>query len=191
MDARPTSPGFIRRLYAPRDPAAIDPSDRVFYTPENADRLDSYRRLIQDEPPRLRSLLMGPLLSAASIHANTAGVFKGFYKDQSTGIGKFGGSGADALDRIRVLLKQSQRQLLLGRLENRLRGRIHGRALPWQPGSRSTDAMLTSPPDGLLVPRQPPGQSLDRGLAASSRLDSHIKGNGRCSRLRAECGPSS
>jgi adenine-specific DNA-methyltransferase len=43
---------------------------------------------------------MGPLLSEASIHANTAGVFKGFYKDRATGIGKFGGSGADALDRI-------------------------------------------------------------------------------------------
>jgi len=100
VDARPTSPGFIRRLYAPRDPAAIVEADRVFYTPENADRLDAYRQVIQDEPPRLRSLLMGPLLSAASIHANTAGVFKGFYKDRGTGVGKFGGSGADALDRI-------------------------------------------------------------------------------------------
>jgi adenine-specific DNA-methyltransferase len=100
VDVRPASPGFIRRLYAPRDPAAIDQSDRVFYTPENADRLDSYRRLIEHEPPRLRPLLMGPLLSAASIHANTAGVFKGFYKDRGTGVGKFGGSGADALDRI-------------------------------------------------------------------------------------------
>ncbi len=100
VDARPASLGFIRRLYAPRDPAAIDQSDRVFYTPENADRLDSYRQLMQDEPPQLRSLLLGPLLSAASIHANTAGVFKGFYKDRSTGVGKFGGSGADALDRI-------------------------------------------------------------------------------------------
>jgi adenine-specific DNA-methyltransferase len=100
VDARPAKPGFIRRLYAPRDPAAIDESDRVFYTPENADRLDSYRRLIEAEPLRLRPLLMGPLLSAASIHANTAGVFKGFYKDRSTGVGKFGGSGADALDRI-------------------------------------------------------------------------------------------
>lgn len=100
VDARPAEPGFIRRLYAPLDPAAINESDRVFYTPENADRLDSYRRLIEDEPPQFRPLLMGPLLSAASIHANTAGVFKGFYKDRSTGVGKFGGSGADALDRI-------------------------------------------------------------------------------------------
>ncbi len=100
VNAQPFPPGFIRRLYAPRDPTAIDRSDRVFYTPENADRLDAYRRLLQQESPEIRSLLMGPLLSAASIHANTAGVFKGFYKDRNTGVGKFGGSGADALSRI-------------------------------------------------------------------------------------------
>ena len=44
---------------------------------------------------------MGPLLSEASVHANTAGVFKGYYKDRRTGIGRFGGSGSDALSRIR------------------------------------------------------------------------------------------
>jgi adenine-specific DNA-methyltransferase len=40
-------------------------------------------------------------LSEASVHANTAGVFKGFYKDRHTGVGAFGGSGRDALARIR------------------------------------------------------------------------------------------
>ncbi|HSG82030.1 MAG TPA: DNA adenine methylase, partial [Gemmatimonadota bacterium] len=44
---------------------------------------------------------LGPLLSEASIHANTAGVFKGFYKNRHTGVGKFGGTGSDALLRIR------------------------------------------------------------------------------------------
>jgi len=39
-------------------------------------------------------------LSEASIHANTAGVFKGFYKNRHTGVGQFGGSGSDALTRI-------------------------------------------------------------------------------------------
>ena len=100
VDAEAAPPGFIRRLYAPRDASAIQPDDRVFYTPENAYRLDAYRQLLEDEPPEIRTLLMGPLLSEASVHANTAGVFKGFYKDRETGIGKFGGSGADALDRI-------------------------------------------------------------------------------------------
>jgi adenine-specific DNA-methyltransferase len=40
------------------------------------------------------------LISEASVHANTAGVFKGFYKNRRTKIGQFGGSGSDALGRI-------------------------------------------------------------------------------------------
>jgi adenine-specific DNA-methyltransferase len=72
----------------------------VFYTKANARRLDNYRRLIDTAPPRMRDLLVGPLLSEASIHANTAGVFKGFYKNRESGLGQFGGSGRDALPRI-------------------------------------------------------------------------------------------
>ncbi len=93
--------GFIEELYAPRDESRITPQDRVFYTQENARRLDNYRRLIQQEAPaEMRDLLLGPLLSKASVHANTAGVFKGFYKNRKTGIGQFGGTGSDALKRI-------------------------------------------------------------------------------------------
>ncbi len=92
--------GFISELYAPRDAADVRTGERVFYTPQNAYRLDAYRQLIGTRDPALRSLLLGPLLSAASVHANTAGVFKGFYKDRATGVGRFGGSGADALGRI-------------------------------------------------------------------------------------------
>lgn len=93
--------GFLRRLYAPADEDAIEPGERVFYTPENAARLDAYRQLLDEEPESVRRLLLAPLLSAASVHANTAGVFKGFYKDRITGVGRFGGSGADALERIK------------------------------------------------------------------------------------------
>ncbi len=52
-------------------------------------------------PAAVREMLLGPLLSEASVHANTAGVFKGFYKDRKSGVGRFGGSNADALSRIR------------------------------------------------------------------------------------------
>ena len=93
--------GFFQELYAPRDDANIAAAERVFYTAENARRLDDYRRLIDLAPPAFRDLLLGPLLGLASVHANTAGVFKGFYKDRATGLGRFGGSGADALVRIR------------------------------------------------------------------------------------------
>ena len=58
------------------------------------------RQLIADVPADLRDLSLGPLLSEASVHANTAGVFKGFYKDKRTGVGKFGAAAGDALGRI-------------------------------------------------------------------------------------------
>ena len=93
-------PGFVADLYAPKDEANITSGDRVFYTKENARRLDDFRRRIDDAPTELRDLLLGPLLSEASVHANTAGVFKGFYKDRRTKIGRFGGSNSDALLRI-------------------------------------------------------------------------------------------
>lgn len=92
--------GFIEQLYSPRDEANITKEDRVFYTRNNAKRIDNYRRMIAKLSPDLQPLLLGPLLSRASIHANTAGVFKGFYKSTDTGVGMYGGKGADALHRI-------------------------------------------------------------------------------------------
>jgi adenine-specific DNA-methyltransferase len=92
--------GFIRKLYSPLDDANIKFGERVFYTNENARRIDAYAQLIREEPEKLQDLLLGPLLSAASMHANTGGVFKGFYKNSDTGIGQFGGSGVDAISRI-------------------------------------------------------------------------------------------
>lgn len=104
LNARVTSeifpPGFIEELYSPRDERCITKEDRVFYTKNNARRLDNYRRLIDLLHCEMKDMFLGPLLSRASIHTNTAGVFKGFYKNRDTQIGQFGGSGADALFRI-------------------------------------------------------------------------------------------
>lgn len=97
--------GFIEEMYAPKDETNITKDDRVFYTRENARRLDIYRRLIEEQPDDMRAMLLAPLLSEASVHVNTAGVFKGFYKNRHTGIGQFGGSGADALFRIKGQIK--------------------------------------------------------------------------------------
>ena len=97
--------GFIETLYAPKDESQIRKDDRVFYTTTNARRLDNYRRLIDTVPSDFRDLLLGPLLSAASVHSNTAGVFKGFYKDRATGVGQYGGTGSDALKRIKGEIK--------------------------------------------------------------------------------------
>ena len=93
--------GFIEELYAPRDESGITREDRVFYTRDNARRLDGYRQMIDTAPEDVRELLLGPLLSRASVHSNTAGVFKGFYKNRETKIGQFGGTGSDALVRIK------------------------------------------------------------------------------------------
>lgn len=100
----PVRDGFIRRLYAPRRDDAIAPGERVFYTVDNAMRIDSMRRRIDEVPARFRPFLLAPLLSEASIHNNTSGVFKGFYKD-ARGVGRFGGDRGDALTRIRGAIK--------------------------------------------------------------------------------------
>ena len=92
--------GFIEEMYAPRSEDNITKSDRVFYTRRNARRLDNYCRLLDIVSDEYRDLLLGPLLSEASIHANTSGVFKGFHKNRNSKIGQFGGTNSDALKRI-------------------------------------------------------------------------------------------
>ena len=105
LNARVTSeqlpPGFIAELYAPNDESNITASDRVFYTINNARRLDNYRRLINDTPNDVQDMLLASLLHQASVHANNAGIFKGFYKNRHTGIGQYGGTSHDALTRIK------------------------------------------------------------------------------------------
>ena len=92
--------GFITHLYAPQDDDSIRPGERVFYTRRNAMYIDTTRRLIDELVPReLRAFFIAPLLYEASVHVNTSGVFKGFYKNHA-GVGQFGGEGRNALARI-------------------------------------------------------------------------------------------
>jgi adenine-specific DNA-methyltransferase len=93
-------PGIIRELYAPKNEHNIKMEDRVFYTVRNAMYIDTIRQLINNIPEDYKKYFLAPLLSEASIHANTSGVFKGFYKNRETGIGQFGGINQDALLRI-------------------------------------------------------------------------------------------
>jgi adenine-specific DNA-methyltransferase len=92
--------GIISDLYAPRNDKNIRPHDRVYYTSRNAMYIDTIRQLIDKMPENEQKYFLAPLLSEASIHANTSGVFKGFYKNRETGIGQFGGINQDALFRI-------------------------------------------------------------------------------------------
>ena len=92
-------PGVISSLYAPQDDNDIRPGERVFYTRRNAVYLDTVRALIAKQPVEIQPFLLAPLLYEASVHCNTGGVFKGFYKDHR-GVGQFGGEGRNALSRI-------------------------------------------------------------------------------------------
>lgn len=96
-----TEPGFITKLYSPKNLDSIQKNERCFYTPYNANYIDVTRQLIKEHIPLdLQDFFIAPLLSESSIHANTAGIFKGFYKNSTTKIGQFGGNGKDALSRI-------------------------------------------------------------------------------------------
>lgn len=98
--SRNPKPGFISDLYAPADDNNIRQGERVFYTTRNAEFIDTARKLINNLNSSLQTYLLAPLLYKASVHTNTSGVFKGFYKNSKTGKGQFGGNGRNALSRI-------------------------------------------------------------------------------------------
>lgn len=94
---------YVARHYAPRETASADyRTERLFYTTENALRIDAVRNRIEEWYPgepadagerKEKILLLALLLHQASQRANTSGVFKACHKG-------FGGHGRDALKRI-------------------------------------------------------------------------------------------
>lgn len=100
--AKKKTAGIITKNYAPADDNNIKKGERVFYTHQNALLIDTYRALIDElvQEEEMKNFFLAPLITEASIHVNTSGLFKGFYKDKKTGIGCFGASGKDALTRI-------------------------------------------------------------------------------------------
>lgn len=100
--------GVISLNYSPKDEDNITLEDRVFYTKENAMIIDTIRKGIDDIEESYKKYFLAPLLYEASVHCNTSGVFKGFYKSKEDGKGKYGGDGENALKRIkgRIELKK-------------------------------------------------------------------------------------
>lgn len=94
--------GIIEELYSPKNTFDVKINERCFYTNENAKIIDNIRRIIDTDivPDLYKGLVLANLLHKSSVHTNTSGVFKGFYKSKSNGIGKFGGDGENALQRI-------------------------------------------------------------------------------------------
>jgi adenine-specific DNA-methyltransferase len=96
----PYKEGIISKLYAPKDTNNIKEGERCFYTRENALIIDTLRDYIEYKVEvDIKNYCLVPLLNKASIHTNTAGVFKGFYKNGK--VGCFGGKGEFSLSRIR------------------------------------------------------------------------------------------
>lgn len=91
---------IISKLYAPKDTNNIQIGERCFYTRENALIIDTLRKYIEDKVETdIKNYCLVPLLNKASVNTNTAGVFKGFYKNGN--VGCFGGKGQYALSRIK------------------------------------------------------------------------------------------
>lgn len=92
---------YFSRHYAPRATESANPDqERLFFTRENALRIDAMLEAIHgDDPLRTgdpalrRDILLASVLVEMSIHNNTSGVMKGFHRG-------WGGRGGDALSRI-------------------------------------------------------------------------------------------
>ena len=97
--SKPLWEGWVCENYAPKDDNDIHRGERCFYTRENALIIDSYIEALRNEPCEVADMFLAPLIYEASVHTNTSGVFKGFYKNKQ-GIGQFGGEGKNALQRI-------------------------------------------------------------------------------------------
>ncbi len=99
---------YISKYYAPSDTVKSDyKKERLFYTAENALRIDTVRSRIEEWYPgfdlrkndfKEKSLLLGSLLYKCATHTNTSGVFKAYHRG-------FGGFGRDALKRIMAAIK--------------------------------------------------------------------------------------
>lgn len=97
--SKPLFEGWVCENYAPKDDNDIRRGERCFYTRENALIIDSYLESLKELPCEVADMFLAPLIYEASVHTNTSGVFKGFYKNKQ-GIGQFGGEGKNALQRI-------------------------------------------------------------------------------------------
>lgn len=93
--------GVIAKNYAPKNDADIEAGERAFYTTRNAQYIDTAMDFILNQiETEYQKFFIAPLLYEASVHANTSGIFKSFYKNSTTGKGQFGGNAKNCLERI-------------------------------------------------------------------------------------------
>lgn len=91
--------GNISDFYSPKDDKNIQEGERVFYTNQNAQIIDTIRKKINNIPKKYQNYILSQLLIKSSIHVNTSGVFRGFHKKLNN-IGHFGGEKETDIKRI-------------------------------------------------------------------------------------------
>lgn len=79
-------PGVITEMYAPAVTTDIRAGERCFFTHENALRIDTWRKYIEEKvQPDIRHWCLCPILIQMSLKANTYGHFKAFSKRDNIG----------------------------------------------------------------------------------------------------------
>ena len=91
-------PGIITEAYAPADTNNVQLGERCFFSHENALRVDTWRRYVEDRVEEdVRAWCLCPILIQMSLRANTYGHFKAFSKDKNN-VGSFEKVGSRATD---------------------------------------------------------------------------------------------
>lgn len=127
-----------------QDENHVDENERLYYTLENARRIDGYRYYVDNIcHPRRRPALMGPLLYQASVHTNTNGNFSGFYRSKEGT--PWGGDRSIDIKRITTLITLSPPALPAEPLAGEL---IIGRAdaKEWISSLPPVDVVYIDPP---------------------------------------------
>jgi len=87
-------PGFVEKIYSPKDDKNIKIDERPFFTHDNAKSIDNIRRDIDLlVPEEHKPFFIAPLLVAVSKISNTPSIYRAFFKDKETGIGIWGAAG--------------------------------------------------------------------------------------------------
>ena len=95
---------FISKHWSFHDNSQDKKNRRLYYSYENALRIDKYMHYIKTIHKSHQHFLLAPLLVKCSMHNNTNGQFSAFYKDEE-GVGKFGGKKEIDVKRITTPIK--------------------------------------------------------------------------------------
>ena len=90
---------WISKHWAPS--GEIKTTDRVYFSENNAKRIDWYYEFIQNKvPEQYKHFFHAILIVQSSIHNNTLGQFSSFLKNENNTYGQFGGKNENDLERI-------------------------------------------------------------------------------------------